>query len=139
MRRELRELRDALRLSDAAHLLGQREDVPEVLAAMDVFVFPTLGADINSQAVSQAMAMGIPVAASAIPGNLEQASDGETALLFPPGDAGRLADVVCRLLEDPQLRQALAARARERVRSGYTLETMLDRMDDIYRTQAGRG
>lgn len=139
MRREVRELREALGLSGVAHLLGQREDIPELLAAMDVFVFPSLGADINSQAVSQAMAMGVAVAASDIPGNLEQARAGETALLFAPGDSASLADAACRLLWDPDMRRALAARALARVRSGYTLHTMLDRMDAIYRAQAGSG
>ena len=138
MRREVRELRDALGLSGAAHLLGQREDIPELLAAMDVFVFPSLGADINSQAVSQAMAMGVTVAASNIPGNLEQACDGETALLFAPGDSAGLADAVCRLIGDPETRRALAARALAAVRSGYTLETMLERMDAIYQEEVLR-
>ena len=138
MRREVRELRDALGLSETVHLLGQREDVPELLAAMNVFVFPTLGADINSQAVSQAMAMGVPVVASDIPGNQEQALDGDTALLFPPGDAGALAEAVCRLLGDSAMARRLAAQAGTRVREGYTLETMLDRMEGVYCGQIAR-
>jgi len=132
MRREVRELRDALGLSATVHLLGQREDVPELLAAMDVFVFPSLGADINSQAVSQAMAMGVAVVASDIPGNQEQARDGDTALVFPPGDASALAEATCRLIGDGETRRRLAARGQARVRAGYTLETMLDRMESLY-------
>jgi glycosyltransferase involved in cell wall biosynthesis len=138
MRREVRELRDALGLSATVHLLGQREDVPELLAAMDVFVFPSLGADINSQAVSQAMAMGVAVVASDIPGNQEQARDGDTALVFPPGDAGALAEATCRLIGDEATRRRLAARGQATVRAGYTLETMLDRMESIYGVQIAK-
>lgn len=138
MRREVRELRDALGLSETVHLLGHRDDVPELLAAMDVFVFPTLGGDINAQAVSQAMAMNVPVVASDIPGNQEQARDGDTALLFPSGNAEALAEAVCRLIGDSDLRGQLAARAQVRIREGYSLEAMLDKMEGVYCGQVAR-
>jgi len=120
------------------HLLGHREDVPDVMAALDVFVSSSLGGEINPQAVSQAMAMGIPVVASALPGMREQAREGETALLFPPGNAGAMAEAVCRLLADEAARLRLAERARADVCEAYTLESMLDRMERIYLDEMAR-
>jgi glycosyltransferase involved in cell wall biosynthesis len=136
--REVRDLQEKLGLAEAMHLLGHREDVPDVLAALDVFVSSSLGGEINPQAVSQAMAMGIPVVASALAGMWEQAGEGETALLFPPGDAAALADAVCRLLADEVARRRLAERARAEVCEAYTLERMLDRMERIYLDEMAR-
>ena len=132
LRREVRDLQEKLGLAEAMRLLGHREDVPDVMAALDVFVSSSLGGEINPQAVSQAMAMGIPVVASALPGMRELAREGETALLFPPGNAAALADAVCRLLADEAARRRLAERARADVCEAYTLERMLDRMERIY-------
>ena len=138
MRREVHDLQKTLGLSEAAHLLGHREDVPDVMAALDVFVSSSLGGEINPQVVSQAMAMGVPVVASSLPGMLELAREGETALLFAPGDAAALADAVCRLLADEPVRRRLAERARAEVCEAYTLERMLDRMERIYLDEMAR-
>jgi glycosyltransferase involved in cell wall biosynthesis len=138
MRREVHDLQKTLGLSEAAHLLGHREDVPDVMAALDVFVSSSLGGEINPQVVSQAMAMGVPVVASSLPGMLELAREGETALLFAPGDAAALADAVCRLLADEPARRRLAERARAEVCKAYTLERMLDRMERIYLDEMAR-
>ena len=139
MRREVHDLRETLGLSEAAHLLGQREDVPELLAAMTVFVLPSLAGEGSPQAVTQAMVMGIPVVASSLPGVSELAREGETAQLFAPGDATGLADAVCRLLADEPARRRLAERARAEVRETYGLERMLDRMEGIYLDGMRRG
>ena len=138
MRREVRDLRETLGLSEAAHLLGQREDIPELLAAMTIFVLPSLAGEGSPQAVTQAMVMGIPVVASSLPGVSELAREGETALLFPPGNAAALAEAVCRLLADEAARRRLAERARAEVCEAYTLERMLDRMERIYLDEMAR-
>ena len=138
MRREVRDLRETLGLSEAAHLIGQREDVPELLAAMTIFVLPSLAGEGSPQAVTQAMVMGIPVVASSLPGVSELAREGETALLFPPGNAAALAEAVCRLLADEAARRRLAERARAEVCEAYTLERMLDRMERIYLDEMAR-
>jgi glycosyltransferase involved in cell wall biosynthesis len=138
MRHEVRDLRETLGLSEAAHLIGQREDVPELLAAMTIFVLPSLAGEGSPQAVTQAMVMGIPVVASSLPGVSELAREGETALLFPPGNAAALAEAVCRLLADEAARRRLAERARAEVCEAYTLERMLDRMERIYLDEMAR-
>jgi glycosyltransferase involved in cell wall biosynthesis len=69
---------------------------------------------------------------------VELAREGETALLFAPGDAAALADAVCRLLADEPARRRLAERARAEVCEAYTLERMLDRMERIYLDEMAR-
>jgi glycosyltransferase involved in cell wall biosynthesis len=69
---------------------------------------------------------------------VELAREGETALLFAPGDAAALADAVCRLLADEPARRRLAERARAEVCKAYTLERMLDRMERIYLDEMAR-
>jgi glycosyltransferase involved in cell wall biosynthesis len=139
LRREVHDLRERLGLSEAVHLLGQREDVPELLAALDVFVLSSLAGEGNPQAVSQAMAMGVPVVTSALPGVSELARAGETALLFPSGDVAALADAVYQLLTDEPMRRALSARAQAEARAHCGLERMLDRMEHIYLDRMARG
>jgi glycosyltransferase involved in cell wall biosynthesis len=138
LRREVRDMQENLGLAEAMHLLGHREDVPELLAALDVFVLSSLGSEINPQAVSQAMVMGVPVVASALPGVSEMAREGETALLFPPGDVTALAAAVCQMLTDESARRALAARAQAEAREHCGLERMLDRMERIYLDEMAR-
>lgn len=132
MRREVRALWQALHLEGAAWLLGHREDIPELLAAMSVLVLPSLTGEGNPQVVSQAMAMGVPVVASALPGIMELARDGDTALLFPAGDAQGLADAVCRMLEDGETRRRLASRGQALARARLSLDAMLDQIEVIY-------
>ena len=132
MRREVRALWQALHLEGAAWLLGHREDIPELLAAMSVLVLPSLTGEGNPQVVSQAMAMGVPVVASALPGIMELARDGDTARLFPAGDAQGLADAVCRMLEDGEIRRRMASRGQALARARLSVDAMLDRIEVIY-------
>lgn len=121
-----------LGVADRVRFLGRREDVPQLLAACDVFALPSLY-EGSSLAVLEAMAAGIPVVSSAIGGTEELIEDGRSGLLVPPGDAQALAAALRRVLEDPELRQSLAARARERVDSGLRREQMASRVTGVYR------
>lgn len=132
MRREIRALWETLHLEEAAWLLGHREDIPELLATMSVFVWAPLRGEGNPQVVSQAMAMGVPVVASALPGVLDLARDGDTALLFPAGDAEGLAAAVCRMLEDGETRRRLASWGQALARARFGLDAMLDQIEVIY-------
>jgi glycosyltransferase involved in cell wall biosynthesis len=123
---------DELGVADRARFLGRREDVPQLLAACDVFALPSLY-EGSSLAVLEAMAAGTPVVSSAIGGTEELIEDGRSGLLVPPGDAPALAAALRRLLGDPQLREDLAARGRERVDAGLRREQNADRVAAVYR------
>lgn len=121
-----------LGVADRVRFLGRREDVPQLLAACDVFALPSLY-EGSSLAVLEAMAAGIPIVSSAIGGTEELIENGQSGLLVPPGDAPALAAALRKLLGDPKLREDFAARARERVDAGLRREQNADRVAEIYR------
>lgn len=125
-----------LGIADRARFLGRREDIPQLLATCDVFALPSLY-EGSSLAVLEAMAAGIPVVSSAIGGTEELIEDGRSGLLVAPGDAQALAAALRKALGDAELRQSLAARARERVEAGLRREQMAERVSHVYRELLG--
>ena len=79
----------ALGLDDAVQMTGFRRDVPEVMAALDVLVLPSIRSEAASQVIPQALAVGTPVVATDVGGSGEVIRDGDTGRLVPPGDARR--------------------------------------------------
>lgn len=135
--REALEARAAeLGVAERVRFLGRREDVPQLLAACDVFALPSLY-EGSSLAVLEAMAAGTAIVSSAIGGTEELIEDGRSGLLVPPGDAPALAAALRRVLGDPRLRGEMAARARERVDSGLTREQNAERVAGVYRELLG--
>jgi glycosyltransferase involved in cell wall biosynthesis len=132
----LKSLAAELGIADRIRFLGQRNDIPALLAACDVFALPSLY-EGSSLAVLEAMAARRPVVSSAIGGTDELIDDGKTGALVPPGDAGALAAALRRLLGDAALRDSLARRARERVESRFTREEMVCRVMGIYEELLG--
>lgn len=130
-RPRLEELAERLGVAGRVRFLGRREDVPELLAACDVFALPSLY-EGTSLAVLEAMAAGRAVVSSAIGGTEELIEDGCSGLLVPPGEAGALAGALRRLLGDPGLREWLAAHARERVERDFTRAGMAARVSAVY-------
>lgn len=138
-RQRLEELAQQLGVAGRVRFLGRREDVPELLAACDVFALPSLY-EGSSLAVLEAMAAGRAIVSSAIGGTDELIDDGRSGLLTPPGDAGALAGALRRLLADGELREGLAAAARERVERDLTRERLAARVTGAYEELlAGRG
>jgi hypothetical protein len=136
-REPLEALTAQLGIAGRVRFLGRREDVPELLAACDVFALPSLY-EGSSLAVLEAMAAGAPIVSSAIGGTDELIEDGRSGLLVAPGDAEALAAALRRLLGDSELRESLAAQARERVSAGLTREQMASRVTGVYRELLGR-
>ena len=124
---------DALKLRPRVTFAGQRDDVAPWLAALDVFVLPSYANEGVPQALLQAMFAGIPAvttAAGAIP---EIARDGDTARVVAMEDPAALAAGIDALLADPDEAARLAANARAFVAPRYGLDTMLDRMERVFR------
>ncbi len=109
----------ALGLARRVRLLGARDDVPDLLAAADVFC---LSSDTEglSCSILEAMAAGLPAVVTAVGGNAELVRDGQTGFIVPPGDAATLALRLEELLGDPLLRQRYAHHASRRVRSHFS-------------------
>lgn len=109
-----------------AYLPGAFDDVDDVLTAADLFVLPSYEEGM-SLALLEAMAAGVPVVATDIPGNRALVTHEEHGLLVPPHDPSALRSAIERLLESPQLAQRLAANARARVEAEFSLAVMARR------------
>lgn len=124
-------------LRERVRFLGHRDDVPELLAAADVFVFPSLYEGLGG-AVIEAMALGLPIVTSDVPAVREVTEEGGNAVLVEPANATALADALTTLLADPERREQFGRRSREIYEEQFTLESVVDRMADLYHTVAGR-
>jgi glycosyltransferase involved in cell wall biosynthesis len=112
-------------------LLGHRDDVPDILAAADLFVFPSLWEGFPG-AILEAMALGLPVVASAIPPHREILAGEECGLLVPPGDREALSIALAGLLAEPARLSSMGRRARVLFLERHTLERSLGGMLDLY-------
>ena len=119
-------------MADRIHLTGYREDIPSVMAALDVMVIASIRTDGIPQAGLQAMATGVPLVGTNVGGIPEILRNGKTGFLVPPGDAFSLADAIRHLLSDPTLRKQLGTNGIELVREYHSLENMLDTLERIY-------
>ncbi len=115
--------------------LGFRPDVGDILAAGDIFVFPSHYEGLGGSVI-EAMALGLPIVASDLPAIRELVTHGEHALLVPPGDASALAEAVRELLADPALRDRLAANALQRFASKFTVAAVATSAAALYRQLA---
>jgi glycosyltransferase involved in cell wall biosynthesis len=130
-RKPLEELAARLGVADRVLFLGERADIPELLAACDVFALPSLY-EGSSLAVLEAMAARRAVVSTRIEGTDELLEDGESGLLVPPRDPAALAAALRRLLADPGLRDRLRARARARAETDFSAGEMARRVTGIY-------
>lgn len=121
-----------LGLTGRVRFLGHRDDVPALLAAADLFVFPSLYEGLPG-ALLEALGCATPVVASDIGPVREVVADGESARLVPPADPLALATAVASLLADPETAAALAKRGRRVFHERFTLERSVDGMARLYR------
>jgi len=128
---EIQQAAADLGLAGQVHFLGSRQDVPELLHAMDIFVLPSYSEGL-SLALMEAMAAGLPVIATTVGGNPELVTDGETGLLIPSKDADALAAALERLLADPTEAKAMGEKARRQVEANYSLERVGTEINGIY-------
>ncbi|MCD0483741.1 glycosyltransferase [Streptacidiphilus sp. ASG 303] len=103
---------------DGVVLPGERADMPDVYAALDLFVLPSHREGFSRSAM-EAAAAGLPMVLSDIRGCREIGTHGEHLLLVPPGDPAALAAAVDRLLTDADLRRRLGGAARRRAREAF--------------------
>ncbi|MGC8634157.1 MAG: glycosyltransferase family 4 protein [Candidatus Limnocylindrales bacterium] len=110
---------------------GRRDDVPAVVAALDVAVLPSYR-EAQGITILEAMALGRPVVASNVGGIPEMIEDGRTGLLVPPHDPAALADAILRLLTDHPFADILARAGHDLVHERFCLERMVAAIESIY-------
>jgi len=128
---EMQQLAGTLGLSEKVHFLGDRRDVPDLLAAMDVFVLPSHSEGV-SLALLEAMAAGLPVIVSRVGGLPEVVRHEENGLLIPVGDAPALAQSLTRVLENPAWAQSLGDNARQDIQTHYSLDRLGLDINEVY-------
>lgn len=130
---ELKFLADSLGVSRHVELLGERNDVPELLSESQVYVMPSLSEGIGT-ALIEAQAAGVPAVASEVGGLPEVVEKDVTGLLVPPGDPDGLAEAVVKLLKNPERAQEMARLGLERVRERFSIGSVVDRLESLYLT-----
>lgn len=130
---ELQQLAAELGMESRAHFLGFRRDVPRLLAASDVFMFPSLQEGLPVSQM-EAMAAGLPCVVSDVRGNADLIRHGEGGFLRKPYDDVGFAQDIALLLEDPALRETMAQRNRNAM-ANYSLEAVLAQMAQLYREE----
>lgn len=120
------------RLQHSVRLLGQRDDIPDILAALDIFVLPSYANEGVPQAILQAMAMELPVVSTDIGAISEAVIDGSTGLMAQPRDALDLAHKIEQLILQPDLRTKFGAAARRHIVDQFSYDRMIDQMEECF-------
>jgi glycosyltransferase involved in cell wall biosynthesis len=128
--RRLHEMVAAHDIEDRVHFLGFRRDIPDIMRALDIFVHPSVEAD-SPVSVQEAMATGLAVIASSVPGTVELISDGVDGYLVAPDDATALAAKLATLIGNPAARQQLAQAARQRAEQRYAKRVFLEEFEKL--------
>lgn len=118
-------------LTNDVLLLGQRDDVPSLLRSADVFVFCSRTEGLPNSLL-EAMAAGVAVVTTNVPGCRDVIQDGHTGLLAEPGSPEAIADGIERLLSDPELARRLGERAQKWVSEQADLESWVQRWALLY-------
>jgi sugar transferase (PEP-CTERM/EpsH1 system associated) len=118
-------------VEDLAWLPGEREDVAEMMRALDVFVLPSVQEGI-SNTILEAMATGLPVVATRVGGNPELISENLTGMMVPPSDPIAMADAIRVYFLNPDMRTTHGREGRRKVESCFSMEAMVSRYLNVY-------
>jgi glycosyltransferase involved in cell wall biosynthesis len=130
LEKELREEAYRTGVSDKVRFLGWRDDIPEIMQFLDIFVLPSLNEGMGRVLV-EAMASAKPIVASKVGGIPDLVKHGHNGFLVAPGDVNGLSLAIKRLIEDKQLRLKMGANGRAMARN-YGVAEMIKKIDDLY-------
>lgn len=120
------------------HLLGRREDVPQILAGLDLLVLTSAYGESFPNVIGEAMACGVPCVVTDVGDSARIVAD--TGMVVSPGDTAAIAGAVIRLLGlSPEARHALSISARKRIREHYALEKVAKVYERLYLEAVIRG
>lgn len=130
LRAEIENQAGALGLSKRVIFLGDRRDIPALLASSDISVL-TSNSEGQSNVILESMAAGVPVVAYAVGGNPEIVNNDRGALI-PAGNEAEFASAVCRLLSDANLRHEQGRNARAFAEQNFSLAQVCRHYEDLY-------
>lgn len=128
----LEDVKQAIGGESRIKLLGFRSDIPDILAALDLLVVSSLWEGLG-RSLTEAMIMGIPVAATAVDGIPELVTHRQTGLLSEPASPNQLAENIDWVLSHPTEATAMATRAKSQVQRDFCASRMVDKIDELYR------
>jgi glycosyltransferase involved in cell wall biosynthesis len=131
-RRQLADLADSLGIADRVQFTGGVDNPADYLRAADVFALPSV-AEGMSNSLLEAMATGLPCVASAIAGNTDLITDGQTGRLVGEPSRAAWSKVLLELIENPAEATRLGATARQRIEAEFALPVVVDRYVELYR------
>ncbi len=127
----IRSMCKALKLDAVVHFTGYRKDIPDLMAAFDIFAFPS-HAEAFGVALLEAMAMERPVVSTNCDGVLDIVVDGVTGIYINPRDAKQLANAIEKLGENAELREKMGGAGRKRVEDFFDRRKQTARIEGIY-------
>ena len=126
-----RKLSQELGIASVCHFIGEYKDIPSLLGTLDCFVLPSLWEGFPI-VLLEAMAAGVPIVATNIPGNDEAVLSGENGWLVSPHDPAALAEKVLSLLNDPAQAAEFSDVSRKRIHQEFTRAKMLASIQNVY-------
>ncbi|WP_394270278.1 glycosyltransferase [Qipengyuania sp.] len=118
-------------LGQRLRFLGDRKDIPELLSALDIFVWLSRGEGMP-HVIAEAGAAGLPVIATPDNGALEQIADGVSGLFVPHEDPPAVARAIARLAADEPLRQRLGAALRQKIEAEYSTAAVIPQWERLF-------
>ncbi|GAB6182650.1 glycosyltransferase family 4 protein [Thermodesulfovibrio hydrogeniphilus] len=127
----LMDLVKKLNIENSVIFTGFQEDVTPFYSVADVFVLSSKSEGLP-QALLQAMAVGVPVVATAVGGVPEVVKHEITGLLTKPDDADELAENIIKVLKNPRFGEIMAEKAKKEIKEKHSLKAMLDKIESVY-------
>jgi glycosyltransferase involved in cell wall biosynthesis len=122
---------DAIGSEDRIRVVGFQDNVPEILALLDIFALSSLWEGLG-RALTEALIMSLPVAVTSVGGVPELVIHQETGLLSPPGEPAELAENIVWLLDHPQEAKIMGKKARQKVLADFSAEKMIEQIENLY-------
>jgi lipopolysaccharide heptosyltransferase II len=129
---ELMVLTRRLSIDKFVEFIGQENNLPKLLARLNILVLPTVVPEAFGRVLIEAGACGVPVIATRVGGVVDIIQDGVNGILVTPGDAADLASAIIKLCNEPQLSQRLTLAARKNVEENFTLQQMVKKTIQVY-------
>ena len=129
--KEVRATAEDLRLADVTHFVGLQPEIRPYLSAMDAYMSSSLFEGLPLSLL-EAMAMKLPVVATSVGGVPEVIVDGRTGYIVPPGSPEMLAEKICLLLSNEQMRHDFGLAGRSVIEERFSMNRMVQQLEDLY-------
>jgi glycosyltransferase involved in cell wall biosynthesis len=133
---ELQSMATELELNKSVIFAGERQDIPTVLKAMDIYVLSSISEGISLTLI-EAMSCELPVVATAVGGNPEVVVDKETGMLVPSENPAKLAEKILELIFNPAMRVTLGKNGRLRACEKFNIGRAANQYEELYESVVG--